>query len=348
MATNQKELGDILRKMESKPEVETENVDTEQAPTESEDEVLDTETESRTETEETVEESQEAEATMPEDDEESESVSIADLNELATAIEVEPEFLYNIKVPMADGMEPISLSELKDGYTQFKRGTTADLEALEEERAKFAEFREEQLNAIKQQAQLPQEIMAAQAKAIAIAQQYNSVNWDELEKQDPGKAALEQQKMATAYQTATGEYQQALGKFQEQQTQEYQENLTQENAKLVKVIPEWNDGSVRTREQEEMRTFLKNYGYTDNEISGIADHRALKLARDLWRLKSQQTTAQQKLKKIAKIPKRVKAGTVTKAERQKQIKQSQIDGAAKSKNLDVKVQTISDLISTRG
>jgi len=342
MAINQAELGDILRKSVAEQETaETEIVDADLVPVETEEEVVETE---ESVAPETTEETEEQEEVV----EEVQETNIENLNDLATAIEVEPEFLYGIKIPMPGEMDPISLSELKDGYTQFKRGTTADLEVLENERAKFEEYKQQQTQQLQTQAQLPQEIVAAQAKAFAIASQFNAYDWESLEKDNPGEAALQKQKLSTAYQEAQNEQQGLVAKYQQEQMAEIEKSNQEQRTAMLKTIPEWNDNNLRVKEQDEMRIMLKEYGYSDNDISALADHRAMRLARDLWQFKQKNVKALKTLKKVAKVPKTVKAGTIPAAVQKSQKLQKTIDAAAKSKNTDVKVQAIGALLQNRG
>ena len=350
-------LGDILRKNFPEEEVtsdQAETATTDTAPVEIEEEVVEDESpitaESEVETEELEEQDQEVDETEEAEEtrEEYSETEINDLNQLATAIEVEPEFLYNIKVPMADGMEPISLSELKDGYTQFKRGTTADLEILEKQRAEFEEYKQQQVQAIQQQAQLPQEIMAAQAEALSIANQYNSNDWESLEASDPGRAALEKQKIASKYQQAENKFRQLSEEFQQKQAAEFERFNSEQRQNMLKKIPEWRDDKIRTAEQENIRVMLRDYDYSDADINSMADHRAMKLARDLWQLKSKNIEAKKVIKKIAKVPRTLKEGSVVKPvdggakQRMRKVKEE----AKKSKNLDVKTNAVSSILQS--
>ena len=56
--------------------------------------------------------------------------------------------------------------------------------------------------------------------------------------------------------------------------------LGEEGPKLLEAIPEWKDEKVAEKEAAEIATFLKEQGYTDQQIDHIEDHRLIKLIRD--------------------------------------------------------------------
>lgn len=317
MSISKEEIGTALRDTLAVQQglAEIETIDTDKAPVKKEKEVVIDEnletTEFETETEETVEpdeiETEETEETEETAETESQD-EISDLNQLATAIEVEPDYLYNIKIPMADGMEPMSLSELKDGYTEFTRTAEAGQQTLETERAAFEEQKKQAALTIQTQQQVPQEIMELQVKALTISQQFQSYDWATLEKENPGEAALQKQNMATAYTQATQAYQEKVGEYQQGMQKQRQEQNIQQREIMLHNIPTWKDDSVRVADQTQMRVMLKDYGYSDGDIDNLADARAMKMARDLWQLKARNKKAVETVKKIARLPKSLKPG----------------------------------------
>jgi len=306
MAVNRQELGELLRKGLSETSTETETDETsvdeslDTLPVEEEEETLVSETETE---EETLTETEEIE-------EQEEHSDIQDLVQLATAIEVDPEFLYTIKIPMSDGMESVSLSELKDGYTEYKRGTNEGLRDLESKRTAFETYQQQQISVLTQQQALPQEIVAAQATVMAIANQYNSYDWATLEQSNPGEAALQKQNMASAYQQAQGKHQELVLGHQQYLSKTAETFAVAQHEAIARHIPEWNDNTIRVREQDLMRTMLRDeYGYSDDDINGIEDSRAMRMARDLMKLKDLSSKAKETIKKITKVPKILKSGS---------------------------------------
>lgn len=342
MSVNKEELGRLFRDKitevsdQEPEEKQTEDTDETENPVDEETSEESEETQSEEVAEDTEEQSEESETI--------EVPQISDLNELASAIEVDAEFLYGIKIPMPDGEEPITLSELKDGYTKFKRGSSEEREALEEERAAFDDYKQSQAEMLQQQMQLPQEIVAAQAEAMAIAYQYQNYNWEELEKANPGQAALQKQNMASLYQQAQDKLQGLNAQYQHQLSETVKEHTRKEFKAMLHYIPEWKDDAVRLKDQELLRSMLKGYGYSDKDINNLADHRAMRLARDLWKLKSQVEKVPATLKKLAKVPKTLKpraaAGVPSKEKQQREL----VKKAAESPFDRDKVDAISNLL----
>ena len=154
--------GDILREaFQPDPVEETPEVEEVLAEAETE-EVL------AEEPAETVEATDETEQKI----ETSDPVAISTLSELAEAIEVDNDFLYNIKVPMPDGQEAVSLSALKDAYTEKNDTTTAAMTQLEQQREAFEQEKEQYTQQFQQLQQMPEELLTAQAEVRAIASQY--------------------------------------------------------------------------------------------------------------------------------------------------------------------------------
>lgn len=294
------ELGEALRKGLAESQRETVEITEPEVKTPDPEDVSEEEEEIETSEEPKEEEEQEPEVN---ETEEEEVVEISTLTELASAIEVDPEFLYNIKIPMANGEEPISLSELKDKYTNLQRSNGEELAAIAEERTKFDEYKNAQVQFIQQQAQMPQEILAARAKVMAIANQYETFDWETLEKEDAGRAALEQQRLASLFQQAQGEVQQLESRYSGELQRQYQEHQAREGKSMLEKIPEWKDSELRSKEQGNIRAMLKVYGYSDQEISQLGDHRAMHMARDLMKLKQRSEKADTTVKKVTKAPK---------------------------------------------
>jgi len=190
--------------------------------------------------------------------------------------------------------------------------------------------------------------MAAQAEALSIANQYNSNDWESLEASDPGRAALEKQKIASRYQQAENKFRQLSEEFQQKQVTEFERFNSEQRQNMLKKIPEWREDKVRTTEQENIRVMLRDYDYSDVDINSMADHRAMKLARDLWQLKSKNIEAKKVIKKIAKVPRTLKEGSVVKPvdggakQRMRKVKEE----AKKSKNLDVKTNAVSSILQS--
>lgn len=88
------------------------------------------------------------------------------------------------------------------------------------------------------------------------------------------------------------------------------ESLKQAETKLLDMLPEWKDATKRTAETRDIAATLRDAGYSDDELSGLSDPRAVVIARDaaLWR-RHQAMQAKKAPAAVAAPPKPVKPGT---------------------------------------
>ena len=282
-----------------------------------------------------------------EQQEEETGKDISTLSELAEAIEVDNDFLYNIRVPMPDGQESVSLSVLKDAYQGKLETQTIAETQLETQQKAFEEEKERFGQQQAQMQQMPEELLNAEAEVRAIASQYQSFDWTELEKLDPGRAALEKQNLATKYSQAEAQVAQIKGTAQEQQRVEFEKmRITQEQQTLLE-IPEWRNQVTRSKEETEISTLLLANKFTPQEIGATRDPRTLKLLREFTQLKAKFQDATKVKKTVMKTPKSLKPGAHKVSTSDLQRQEARYDAARKSKDPKVKVSAISDLIARR-
>lgn len=284
-------------------------------------------------------------------DEHASAEDIQTITQLAERIEADPEWLYNLKVPVRDGLEPISLSELKDAYQEaaqvrnLRKQVEQEREEVSKEKAQAQEQVQQELQKV---SGLSNELIEAQADVKAIVKQYADTDWTSLEQDDPGKAALQRQRMNEAYQSATGRVQQVEQTYRSQVTEQMKAQMQKHGEELRKHLPEWSDETVRKQEFSEMSEALQSYGYTPQEISQVYDHRALRMARDLAKLKSQADTAKKTVAKVRQAPKPLKPAAPS-AEPSRQTKlRKMMNRAAKSRNPRVKSQAVAELLASEG
>lgn len=174
----------------------------------------------------------------------------------------------------------------------------------------------EQAQAVQQQIQVQQQIVGklAEIKAVeAEYQQYQGVNLDALIEQDPVQALKVQRRMQALQErhaSLTNEAQQAANYVQQAQTQASQAMLQQEHQALLRAIPEWTDAGKAESEREAIKADLRSRGYTDRDIAGLSDHKAVLLARDAM-LYRQMKAGNPVEKQVRAAPKIVKPGTTT-------------------------------------
>lgn len=97
-----------------------------------------------------------------------------------------------------------------------------------------------------------------------------------------------------------------------------QQHLYQQHQLLPELIPEWRDQSVAQKEMAEISAFLRNNGFSQEEIGAVSDARLVKVLRQAFKAqqfdKAKQTVVK---KKTAGKPKVVKPGTTPKKDQGK-------------------------------
>jgi len=92
------------------------------------------------------------------------------------------------------------------------------------------------------------------------------------------------------------------------QTQQYETYLEAQKELAATKIPEFSDPNKADSFKLNMRNTLRDYGFNDQEIGSLADHRFLMVAKDAMSFKSQKDKRPIVSKKVANAPKVLKAG----------------------------------------
>lgn len=153
----------------------------------------------------------------------------------------------------------------------------------------------------------------AEAKAIETQlAQYQGINWAALEDSDPVQAMRLQRQLGElkqAYQSKVGEINQAQNYVQQQQSQQSAASLEAERQALMKACPDWSSEAVATKEKQAIHADLISRGYSDRDIKGLNDHRAVLLARDAMLYRQQKAAATTTEKQVRQAPKIIKPGS---------------------------------------
>lgn len=220
------------------------------------------------------------------------------------------EIVHNGQSRVLTAQEAKDLAEKGFDYTQ-------KAQALAEERRAIAAMRQ----AVAAQAQLhPQHLDAiADVKAYERAlQAYKDVNWVQKSIDDPigypqERARYDQ--LRDGYQRAA-EQAQAIGSQMSQlEAHTRHEQLRAEYAKAVNAVPAWKDPAKFKNDTQAMREYLAEFGYGEDEMSAVIDHRHLQILRDAVAYRNLLKAKAQSQKKVADAPPVAKPGSVqTKSE----------------------------------
>lgn len=237
------EAGEPEDAPESDPEVELDEIEYEPEGEEDEDDLLDGEVEPEDEDE-------------PEEDE-------------------EPEELITVKV---DGEEhEVTLEELKAGFsfqahnTRRSQELAAREQEIEQEAAEVREMRERYARGLDQLGEALREVGPSEP------------DWEKLEREDPSRYAVEYAKWQREQQKL-GALETERNRVHQERVEEAQRQLAEYRAeqeeKLIEAVPEWKDPDTARKDLAEIRDWAKNqYGFTDEQIGQIMDHRSVLLMR---------------------------------------------------------------------
>jgi hypothetical protein len=249
------------------------------------------------EPEETVEAQAESESTTESDDAPTEDEG-----------EVEqPKRRHRVKV---NGEElEVTFDELKNGYqrdSDYRQKTSK----LAEERRQLEAERQHYGN------QLKEFIPALHAQ---IQDKFAGIDWLKLSQENPAEYVKLQAEATVAnqrLQMALGEQQRIQSESEAKRKAEHDEYVQAEAKKLSEKLPILADPEKGKAIKAELTSYLKQVGYSDSEISTLADHRAALIAHKAMQFDKAQKAKAVVQKQVVQqnVPKVQKAGTSTKAD----------------------------------
>lgn len=242
--------------------------------------------ESKTEDQPEVQE-QTSEAEPQEEATDEEEVSQQETSEIPQ----EQNSTYKVKVA---GQEfDVTLDELRAGYSRdsdYRRKT----EELSYEKKQFqSEAEKQRQDFSKKLGDLNQLMSVAKQQ---LNQELNSVDLEKLYEEDPTEAARIEHRLRRKQET----FNQAIKKTQNLQQQEIEKFVRDQQRELVSKVPEFSDPQKASALKSNMRNYLNGYGFNDQEIGQIYDHRIVMLVNDAMKYRSLEKTKPNIAKKIAK------------------------------------------------
>lgn len=239
------------------------------------------------------------------------------LDELAAAMEVETDDLKSIRIKTkVDGVEgEATLAEVIKNY-QLNKSLTERSEAFAHERKQFEE-RSQQLAKAFEEKLAGAESLTMMAEE-RLKREIGAIDWEQLRADDPAEYAVRRQDYMEKIGELEASKQQIMQERQEQfqkQQQEWLENrdklLKHNQEKLLEVVPEFRDPDLRTKEVNELKSYLRSQEISDEEINNIVDYRMIVLARKAKAYDEMQTKVKPAKAKAKTKPKFTKPGSVT-------------------------------------
>jgi len=217
------------------------------------------------------------------------------LKQLAEAIEVDVDYLYDIEIGMGDNQDPIPVGKLKDEYQAAVRANTQLQEKLDSQAAEF----EQRDTGMQAQQQVSEQVQMANYELQDVQKEFNNIDWERFEQESPGEAALARQKFMERHQRAQQTIQQ-LAQQEEIQQGQYMQAMGE---KLIELIPTWSDPAVRSEEQGQIRELLKGMGYTDEMLRNTRDPLAVSVVHRLLKAEAQLAGGAAEVKRVRSAPK---------------------------------------------
>ena len=208
------------------------------------------------------------------------------------AAEIGDEEAYALKVPMQDpdGNRIFkTVGELKDEFKkaqEFNRLQETTENELASRKAELEGNESQFRMAQSEMLQMPQELYEVNARIVATEQHVNA-NQEALMKDNPGGLALMRQELQSLQYQRDNLQQNILNQRESVQQSLKDEQMVQQNrtlekqtASMLKLIPEWSDSDVRAKESRALIDYGVSKGFSEQQMTTIADPMAVKYMRD--------------------------------------------------------------------
>ena len=212
--------------------------------------------------------------------------------------------------------EEITVEELRRGNLRQKDYTRKTQELADAKRSMQAQFEEVE----RERAQYAQLLPALEERLNLPAEQ--EPDWDKLYDTDPVMAAKAERQWNKQKEERKGQLdavrqeQERMGRINEERNAQMHARYVDEQRQILPdLIPEWRDTKVAKQEATELRDFLINEGFTEEDVSGLANASLVKLARKAMLYDRGQTRATK-----AKIKPKPKSKTLKTGSRNSQPK----------------------------
>tara|TARA_A100000171_G_C2126503_1_gene143858 strand:+ start:176 stop:1177 length:1002 start_codon:yes stop_codon:yes gene_type:complete len=220
------------------------------------------------------------------------------------------EELITIKVDGRD--QQVTLEELKNGYSR-QSDYSKKTQILADER-RGLDTERNQINTEKEAVQKERDAYANKLKAyINSEKKDDDTNWDEVYNRDPieyVRLKAEADKKKEVRQQAEAELKEIETKQKEEQEKKYKEYVTTQANMLSEKVPEFADPVKKGNLQVNIKNYLNEIGFSDQELSMLTDHRTFMVAIEGMKY-NQLKKAKLGDKKVKNIPKVSKSGIPT-------------------------------------
>ena len=258
-------------------------------------------------------------------------------NETELQEEIEKPSLHRVKV---NGQElEVSLDELKSGYSrdsdyrQKTHSLSLERKNLEEEKNVLRQTYDTRIKEL-------DELMQS---ANSFISQGSEVDLKAMYEEDPQAAAkLDfQMRQQREHLASLREKSEAV------KQQQYNQFLNEQKQLAEQAIPELANPQKASEIKVKMRDTLSNYGFNDQEIGSLSDHRFLLVLKDAMEYRNLKSAKPIVQKKVVNAPKVVKSGTAKTESSKRSVIQSKLGRLKKSGKIQDAHSAILEIISKK-
>ena len=214
-------------------------------------------------------------------------------------VDAEPWKSQKHRVKVRGAEEEVSYDELLNGYSRTSDYTRSKQElALEK-----AKFEKEEKTAVRESAKKYAEGIAQIAETLK-AMQPQEPDWDKLAMEAPEDFARQRalwQLNQERLHAVEMERQRAAEQVQRDQQETYKQTVAQENELLLEMVPEWKDNKVAVQEKSEIAKYVKELGFTDEDLKAVVKANQMMLLRNAYlysKSLAKKSTIQKKIEKV--------------------------------------------------
>ena len=218
----------------------------------------------------------------------------------------------------------VTLDELLQGY-QREADYTRGKQDLSLEKSRLDQTLQQSQTEVNQKlAKLNDLNNSAQSQLQA---EYANIDFEKLYEDDPVEASKLEHKMRKRAENL----QRIQYETQQAQNVELQKFIQGEQSKVLSLVPEFNDPGKASKLKSDMKSYLTNVGYNDQEINTIYDSRQVLLIRDALAYDKIRRANPKVKKKVLNAPKVMRSGTTkTNAEQVARLRNEKLNRLKKT------------------
>jgi hypothetical protein len=224
---------------------------------------------------------------------EEEEVSEQDVSQDEEQIDTQEKQDSTYKVKVAGQEFEVTLDELRNGYSRdadYRQKT----EELSNQRKNFQSESEKQRLDYSQKLNQVNELMSIAQQELNAEK--NSVDLEQMYEDDPTEAMRIEHRLRRKQEKLDS----AKAKTQAEQKTQF-DGFLQEQKKLLETkMPEFTDPVKASALKVNMKSTLNNYGFNDQEVAQVYDHRIVMLVNDAMKYRNLQNSKPNLAKKISK------------------------------------------------